>query len=110
LLGRHFLVECKNWDESVGVRDVGYFLYRMRLTHCSFGVIFAKDNISGKKGKGEIAARSLIRRAFHEDGNTCVVLDRNDLEGLAKRETTFWSMLLSKIELFRFGKAKKTGA
>ncbi len=105
LLGRHFLVECKNWGDPVGVSDVGYFLHRMRLTHCNFGVIFAKDNISG--GEKETAARSLIRRAFHEDGNTCIVLDRSDLEALAKGEITFWSMLLREIERFRFGKPKE---
>ena len=107
LLGRHFLVECKNWESSVGVRDVGYFLHRMRLTHCNFGVMFAKENITGRSSKGETAARSLIRRAFHEDGNTCIVLDRKDLDDLTQGNTTLWSMLLSKIELFRFGKAKQ---
>lgn len=105
LLGRHFLVECKNWGVPVGVSDVGYFLHRMRMTHCNFGVIFAKDNISG--GEKETAARSLIRRAFHEDGNTCIVLDRGDLESLAKGEIKFWSMLLREIERFRFGKPKE---
>ena len=105
LLGRHFLVECKNWERSMQVRDVGYFLHRMRLTHCSFGVIIAASDVTGKI-KGETAARSLIRRAFHEDGNTCIVLDSDDLQALASGEITFWSMLLREIQRFRFGKPK----
>ncbi|MDA8217653.1 MAG: hypothetical protein M0Z94_08570, partial [Dehalococcoidales bacterium] len=36
LLGRHFLAECKNWNQRIGVRDVGYFLFRMHLAHASF--------------------------------------------------------------------------
>jgi hypothetical protein len=105
LLGRHFLVECKNWENRVQVRDVGYFLHRMRLTHCSFGVIFATNDVTGQT-KGETAARSLIRRAFHEDGNTCIVLDQNDLESLARGEISFWSLLLREIQRFRFGKPR----
>jgi hypothetical protein len=43
LFGRYFLVECKNWKQRVGVAEVGYFLFRMRITHAQFGVIFSKD-------------------------------------------------------------------
>jgi hypothetical protein len=64
LLGRHFLVECKNWDEPVGVRDIGYFLFRIRLTHASFGIIFSRRGITGDKDQ-EHVAHSLIRKAFH---------------------------------------------
>lgn len=105
LLGRQFLVECKNWDAPVGVRDVGYFLHRMRLTHCSFGVLFATSDTTGQI-KGETAARSLIRRSFHEDGSTCIVLTKEDLESLAEGEITFWSLLLREMQRFRFGKTK----
>lgn len=107
LLGRYFLVECKNWEEAVGVRDVGYFLHRMRLTHCSFGVILVKNKVTGEL-HGETAARSIIRRAFHEDGNTCIVLDWNDFESIAKGEITFWSLILREIEHFRFGEPKRS--
>lgn len=107
LLGRHFLVECKNWGNPVQVPDVGYFLHRMRLTHCNFGVIFAVRGITGKI-KGETAARSLIRRAFHEDGNTCIVLDKDDLGILARGEIEFWSLLLREMQRFRFGGPRKT--
>ena len=105
LLGRNFLVECKNWGTPIKVRDVGYFLHRMRLTHCGFGVLFAANDVTGRI-KGETAARSLIRRTFHEDGNTCVVLDMSDLELLARGEVSFWSLLLREMQRFRFGKAK----
>lgn len=107
LLGRYFLVECKNWSNAVGVSQVGYFLYRMHLTHCNFGVVFAKDNITGSSAGEEKAARSLIRRAFHEDGSTCIVLDQNHLESLAQGTSSFWPLLLREIERFRFGKAKR---
>jgi hypothetical protein len=102
LLGRHFLVECKNWDDPVGVADVGYFLYRMHLTHARFGVIFAKTGLTPKKG-GATAAKELIRRAFHEDGSLCVVVTEEDLSGLGNEDAKFWPMLLERIETLRFG-------
>lgn len=105
MLGRHFLVECKNWESSVRVNDVGYFLYRMRLTHANFGVIFAKKGITGNEIE-EVAAYSLIRKAFHEDGNICVVIDKEDLSVIARNEQSFWSILLERIERVRFGKPK----
>lgn len=104
LLGRHFFVECKNWGTPVGVRDVGYFLYRMKLTHARFGVLFAPNKISGSSANGEEkAAFQLLRKAFHEDGSICVVLNSNDLNELLNGVTTFWSILLEKIERLRFG-------
>lgn len=104
ILGRHFLVECKNWEKPVGSPDVGYFLYRMRLTHAKFGIIFSKGGISG--GEDEKFARALIRRAFHEDGSVCVVVDNEDLINLAQGKNTFWWMLLEGVEVLRFGKPK----
>lgn len=56
ILGRHFLAECKNWKDRVGVRDVGYFLYRIRLTHAHFGIIFAKNGITGGMKKMQLGA------------------------------------------------------
>lgn len=105
LLGRHFLVECKNWSGGVGVRDVGYFLYRMRLTHCGFGVMMSNAGITGSPDE-ETNARGLIRRAFHEDGSSCVVVSKEDLDGLITPERTFWYMLLEKVERFRFGRPR----
>ena len=105
LLGRHFLVECKNWESPVGVKDVGYFLYRMRLTHAKFGVLLAKAGITGDE-IGEKAARSLIRKAFHEDGSICVILDEEDLVSLAHGQASFWPILLERVERVRFGRAR----
>jgi hypothetical protein len=105
LLGRHFLVECKNWESTVGVKDIGYFLYRMRLTHASFGVMMAKSGITGDEEK-ERAAYSLIRKAFHEDGNVCIVIDNASLVSLLSDKLSFWSMLLERIERMRFGRPR----
>lgn len=105
LLGRYFLVECKNRKTPVKTRHVGYFLQHLRLTHTKFGIIFSVEGITGQKNKS--ASKALIRRTFHEDGNVCIVVNKEDLERLAKGEKTFWWMIVEKIEEMRFGKPKK---
>lgn len=105
LLGRHFLVECKNWEKPVGVEAVGYFLYRMHLAHAKFGVLLAKSGITGDEVE-ETASRSLIRKAFHEDGNICIVLTEQDFARLASERSSFWPMLLDRIEGVQFGEPR----
>lgn len=106
LLGRHFLIECKNWEDHVGVKDIGYFLFRMRLTHAHFGIVFAKNGITGDNDE-EKAACSLLRKAFNEDGIICIVIDKKDLEKLKDDSISFWPLLLERIERIRFGSGKK---
>lgn len=105
LFGRDFLVECKNWKSSVGVSAVGYFLYRMKLTHTKFGVIFAKSGISGEDEEF-VYARNLCQRAFHEDGSLCIVVEDKDITGIIDGRTTFRSLLMEKSNELQFGKPK----
>jgi hypothetical protein len=107
LFGRHFLVECKNWENPIGVQEVGYFLYRMQLTHSNFGVIFASNGITGGKTQDK-AANNSLHKAFHEIGKTCIVIKNEDLEKLSNYEKNFRSLLLERIEQLRFGSSKKT--
>lgn len=105
LLGRHFLVECKNWENAVGVQDIGYFLYRIRLTHASFGIIFSSQGITGDEDQ-EDAAYSLVRKAFHEDGTICIVIDHTDLSRMAESMLSPWAIILERMERIRFGKPR----
>jgi hypothetical protein len=106
LFGRFILVECKNWEKkNVGVQDVGYFLLRMILTHSSFGVIFVRREITGNQVL-ETDARSLIRKVFHEDGITCIVIDEAKLIDISKKSVTFLNCIINENERIRFGKVK----
>ena len=112
VFGRDFLIECKNWSRPVGAQQVGYFLFRMSLTHCRFGVIIAKKNITGKsdttsKSTGDKYANALVRRAFHEHGSACVVISMNDIEGLASGQVSgVTNLLMERLGDFRFGTDK----
>jgi hypothetical protein len=103
LFGRDFLVECKNWNKKIGVSEVGYFLYRMRLTHTKFGVIFAKNGITGHNARAAYA-ENLLRRAFHEDSALCIIIENSDIENIVNEKTMFRSLLMEKTNQLRFGK------
>ncbi len=104
VFGRDFLIECKNWNRTVGVKDVGYFLFRMGLTHRRFGVIIAARNITGRS-TSDTHARAVVRRAFHEHGSACVVVSMTDLEELARGQISgVTSLLIERLSELRFGK------
>ena len=101
LMGQDILIECKNWKVPVGVQQVGYFLYRMHLTHTRFGIIFSKKGITGSKD--DKAAHDLIRKAFHEDGDVCIVVNSVDIDALITRQTTIRALLLGRSQRAMFG-------
>lgn len=104
--GRDFLVESKNWAKAVGVQEIGYFLLRIGLTHCNFGVVLASKGITEGK-EGEEFATALIRRAYQEHGTACIVIDIKDLERLAAGGvSTVTGLMVDRLYEFRFGKPK----
>ncbi len=112
--GQHFLVECKNTKEKVNSATVGYFLERLHLTHCRFGVLLSAEGITGDGHDDEKNARQMIRRAFHEHGVLCIVISFKDLAGLVPDEIgkeprfpSVSSMLLRLANEFQFGKHTK---
>jgi hypothetical protein len=106
VFGRDFLIECKNWNRTVGAEHVGYFLFRMGLTHCRFGVILSGQGITAG-AIGDAYAEALVRRAFHEHGSACVVVSMTDLEDLASGQISgVTSLLIERLNDFRFGKDK----
>lgn len=105
LLGREFIVECKNRQVGIRVSEIGYFLYRMKLTHTKFGILFTRKGITGDKSHS--AGAELIRQAYQLDDLLCIVLTDIDLDELSSgKQQYFWWMMLDKIESLRFGKQK----
>ena len=52
-LGRHFLIECKNWDKPVGAPELNHFVAKMRFHRCNCGVIFSMKGLTGDPGKNK---------------------------------------------------------
>ena len=74
-----FLVECKNWSKPVGAREIRDFDGKMR--EIRFRILISVNGITGKKERDD--AKGVIRDA-RKEGRIIVVLDKNDLEDIAK--------------------------
>ena len=87
--GLHFLpnillVECKNWNHPVGSQEVAYFTNRLRNRHCEYGILVARQGITGDPGD--------LTRAHYElamalaDGIHIIIVTANEIEGLQSTE------------------------
>ena len=110
VLGRHFLIECKNWNTCVGVRDLNHFVAKMRFHRCNCGVIFSKDGLSGAADKttGLRYARVTQLRWYQQDACVVIVITKHHLEELSSGSRNFAEVLLHGYESVRFSSSKDT--
>lgn len=97
-----WLIECKNWKDKVGAPEVGHFLAKMQHSAATFGIIIAKEDLTG----GKDSAGERFRREFSlREGIVCLVLNSQDIEKLGK-SGTFRALIEDKYEQERFGKSR----
>jgi hypothetical protein len=102
-LGRAFLVECKNWEKPVPADEVNHFVAKIRFHKCKCGILFATSSITGRPSQIFLErARVTLLRWFHQDGCSVLVVDKDDLQLLAKGTMSVGELLLDKHELLRF--------
>ncbi len=100
--GKYILVECKNWQKSVGSEQVNHFLSKIRFHYASCGILIAKEGISGKRRTKRVKNAELtILKAFHQDNIVLMVLTIDDLERVVKGENLA-SILIKEYERIRF--------
>jgi hypothetical protein len=81
-----FLIECKHWSEPVGSDPVGNFIQKMDKLRVDFGIIFARNGITGDKqtdGYGQ------IRDVFIQSDKVILVIDDEDIERLLEGENLY---------------------
>jgi hypothetical protein len=107
-LGRHFLIECKNWDTCVGVRDLNHFVAKMRFHRCNCGVIFSREGLSGDGDRttGLRYARVTQLRWYQQDDCVVIVITKRHLDELASGSRSFAEVLLHGYESVRFSSSK----
>jgi hypothetical protein len=103
-LGRHFLIECKNWDSRVGVRDLNHFVAKMRFHRCTCGVIFSREGLSGDadQATGLRYARVTQLRWYQQDDCVVIVITKENLDELVAVGGSFSEVLLRGYESVRF--------
>lgn len=98
--GRYIIVECKNWSESVGAKELRDFKSKLNSTHSDFGVIFAKNGVSGGD-TGKFAYRE-IHDIFQREEIVIVVVNGADLPQIGVEGESFYDILDEKAFQVQF--------
>jgi hypothetical protein len=103
------LIECKNCNTTVKSANVGYFLARLKYAGLDFGVLMAKEAISGWSSDEPLNAKRLLEGFCQREHLACVVVTGDDLRALCT-DGTFAALLEDRHRLMTLGKAKKPSA
>jgi hypothetical protein len=98
--GRYILVECKNWSKPVGAKQVRDFKSKLNSSHSDFGIIFAKNGVSGGES-GKYAYRE-IHDIFQREEIVIVVINGSDLRQIGEQGESFYEILDEKAFQVQF--------
>ncbi|GGL25838.1 hypothetical protein GCM10009037_06820 [Halarchaeum grantii] len=96
--GRYILVECKNWQRSVGADTVRDFKGKADSAKVDLGIIVASNGISGESGKDAVDE---LNQYYQRDDLTIIVIDESDLETII-RGNSLYEIIDEKIFNRRF--------
>jgi len=97
-LGRYFICECKDWQSPADFTAFAKFCRVLDAAKCRFGILFSKQDISGK-GKATSADREQLK-VFQDRGLVVVVISEADLRRLVSGANLI-TMLREKYESVR---------
>ncbi|MGI4876772.1 MAG: restriction endonuclease [Janthinobacterium lividum] len=78
----YILIECKNWSAPVNAATLRTFTSKLRQFKLDFGIVVASSGITGNQ-TDRTAGHAHLRREFDQIGLKTLVLNRQELEGLA---------------------------
>ena len=80
-LGSPIIIECKNWSDKVGAREISILFDKMHSIgpDTKTAILIAPNGISGHSGSGAM----LKIREKRQDGRYIILLDGNDLNEIA---------------------------
>lgn len=96
--GRYILIECKNWDSPVPVKEIGEFESKLRSSDVDLGILFAWNGVTGA---GNREYGEAVIESSPENGPTILVFDERDLYRIARGES-FYELIDSKLYRQRF--------
>ena len=96
--GRFFLVECKNWQSSVGAAEVRNFKGKLDKAQVDIGIIFARNGLSGNEAGN---ALRWIHDYFQREGQMILVVGDGEIDQL-QEGTSFYDLLDESMYQRRF--------
>ncbi len=88
------LVECKNWDDPVGVTAVTDFIFKLMAKYVDLGIIVAANGITGDKQQLTAAYQRIA--IAQSKGHRVLILTLEDLKAV-KTTGDFESLLINKF-------------
>lgn len=92
--GDSFLCECKNYDGPVNVTYVGKFSSLMSAANTNFGIMILWEGITGRNKWSD--SQGLIKKIALREKRYIIVLDKDDLEKIYKKEESVFSVIYDK--------------
>jgi len=86
------IVECKNWNNKVGAKEIEAFAYKMKDTNTNVGIIFSRYGITGDP-EFVRDAKGVIRDSWKRDKMIIIVLTYDDLRNVIEKGMNFYNLL-----------------
>ena len=94
-------VECKNWTNPVGSKDVDYFCGKLELCRYEYGVLIAANGISGDKD--ELTDAQFIVASHLAKGIRVLVIKLDDLKNVNSTESLVELVIQKTMDLHSRG-------
>jgi hypothetical protein len=97
--GRYALIECKNWESSVGAKHVRDFKVKLDKTKVRLGFLLARNGVTGAHD-GADALRE-IHSTMDRDGVFIIVVTLDDISSILAG-ADFYQIIDDRIDRLRF--------
>lgn len=94
--GNHFLCECKNYSNKVGVTYVGKFYSLLKVANAKLGIMISWNGLSGR-GAWD-SAIGLTKKIALKDGISIIAMDKEDLQEIYEGKSNFFSIVHGKYQ------------
>lgn len=101
MFGQYLIIECKAWDNAVGVKEIRSFVGNLQSLNVKGGILIAKKGISGQNQGKKLYSELEITKAYHRHGITIAILNEDDLLNIDEGDNLI-AMLLKSYENTRF--------
>ncbi|MFA0833760.1 MAG: restriction endonuclease [Methanobacterium formicicum] len=101
MFGQYLIIECKAWDNAVGVKEIRSLVGNLQSLNVKGGILIAKKGISGQNQNQKLYSELEITKAYHRHGITIAILNEDDLLNIDKGSNLI-AMLLKSYENTRF--------
>lgn len=95
ILRNLFIIECKNYKDTIGVTWIGKLYSLLSLGNINLGIIFSYEPLTGS---GWEDGEGLVKKIFLKDGIAIINLNKEDYELIKNGEKSIYKIITEKYE------------